>query len=837
MQKLILFFTVLTFSIFVQANQAPSYGPLDSLLTRLYQTERFNGTVLYAEKGKILYKKAFGIADIRTGQHLQTNSSFNLASVSKQFVAVSILILYDQGKLKLDDPIKKYLPELPYDSVTIRQLLTHTSGIPEYFDLFQLYRGTLDTLNNETLVAILALHKPATEFAPGTRWNYCNTNYVLLANIIERISKLAMNEFFRQYISVPLGLKETYVYNVLMPAIPANHVYGFKKTNGVKQLYDLTNLDGVTGDGNIYSSVEDLYRWEQSLYTEKLVKKETMMQAFQPVRLKDGSTYPYGFGWGIKKEHEEFRHTGSWQGFKTMICRDIKTNRTLIVLSNGNSSYGNKYASAWFDGLPITIPSLQLISNVSVIDGSGTPARNASVRIEGTKIIEVGNLAILPGEEKIDGGGKVLAPGFIDSHSHIGGSLREHPEALADISQGITTIVSGQDGYGSYVDSIKKGIERIPVAINVATYTGHTALREQAMGEGQLNRPATDAELEKMKQLLSGELAKGSLGLSTGLEYQGAYFSSRNEVLQLARVTAAAHGRYISHIRSEDINLAEALDEIINIGRIARLPVQVSHIKIALKDEWGTSPAILAELQEARSQGIDITADCYPYDYWHSTLKVLFPKTDYTNPVSAQYAVDHTFDPDHSVLARFAPEPSYAGKTISEIAALRKETPAKTLMGLIAEADVFEKLHPESEGVEGIMAKSMTDDDVVNFLSWANTNICSDGSNGGHPRGYGSFTRVLGHYVREKKIMSLESAIQKMTSLSAEHTGISNRGLIAAGYFADLVLFDPETVKDNADIKNSKALSTGIEKVWVNGVCVYEHMQPTKKFPGMFVSR
>lgn len=478
-----------------------------------------------------------------------------------------------------------------------------------------------------------------------------------------------------------------------------------------------------------------------------------------------------------------------------------------------------------------------LITNIVLIDGMGTPGRLASVRISGNQILEVGDLKSLPGEEKIDGKGFVLAPGFIDSHSHIGGSLAKYPEALADLNQGVTTIVSGQDGYGSYVDSIKSGIERKPIAINIATYTGHTDLREKVLGHDQLNRPATDLEIAKMQSILSSELKKGSLGLSTGLEYEGAYFSSRNEVLELAKTAAAEKSRYISHIRSEDIALTDALEEIINIGREAKIPVQISHIKLALKDDWGKSSQILAQLETARLNGIDITADCYPYEFWHSTLRVLFPKTDYSNPVSAQYAVDHTFDPTQSILIRFAPNTGYAGKTISEIAALRKETPAKTLMGLIAEADAYEKLHPDANGVEAIVAKSMTDIDVVNFLAWANTNICSDGSNGGHPRGFGSFTRVLGKYVREKKIMSLETAIQKMTSLSAEHVGIKNRGVIAAGYYADLVLFNPLTIQDNANFKDSKALSDGIEMVWVNGVCVYKNKKSTHQFPGTFIGR
>jgi N-acyl-D-aspartate/D-glutamate deacylase len=480
-----------------------------------------------------------------------------------------------------------------------------------------------------------------------------------------------------------------------------------------------------------------------------------------------------------------------------------------------------------------------IITNVWLIDGTGTPARKANVSFTTYMIEEVTNKPFKTEnyDNVIDGNGWVLAPGFIDTHSHIVGSLEKYPEALADVSQGVTTIVSGQDGYGSYVDSIKEGIARKPVAVNIATYTGHTDLRVKVMGKNRLNKPASEKEIADMQALLLSELKKGSLGLSTGLEYEGAYFSSKNEVIQLAKTAASENGRYISHIRSEDVDLVNALTEIMEIGKQAKIPVQISHIKIALKDMWGRSTIVIPWLQEARLEGIDITADCYPYEYWHSTLKVLFPKTDYTNLESAQFAVDHTFDPTQSILIRFAPNLKYAGKTISEIADMRKETPAQTLMGLIAEADVYEKAHPDASGVEAIIAKSMIDEDVINFLTWPNTNICSDGSNGGHPRGYGSFTRVLGNYVRDKKIMPLEIAIQKMTSLSAEHIGIKKRGIIAMGFKSDFVLFDPATVKDNASFTDSKALSDGIKMVWVNGVCVYKDKKSTNQYPGKFISR
>ena len=838
MRKLGLFFLSVFLSTILIAQKSADFKNLDSILNILNKTDRFNGAVLYAEKGKVLYKKAFGVTDHRSNQTLTTQSAFNLASVTKQFICMGIMMLKEKGLLQYDDDCKKYIPELPYDGISIRNLMTHTSGITEYFDVFQRYKTPLDTLSNEKMIRLYATVKPPLDFATGSKWTYCNTNYVLLVSIIERISKQPVDLFIKKNITAPLGLKDTYVYQILMPAIPANHVYGFEQVGDKKKLNDLTPFDGVVGDGNIYSSVEDLYRWEQSLNTEKLVKKATMDEALQPVKLNDGTTYPYGFGWFIEQEkNQQYSHTGGWVGFTNLIYRDVKNNRTIISLSSGSNGAANSITRKFINRLPLEIPVGFLINNVQLIDGTGTPATNTAVRVQGKIIVAVGNLSPFEGETVIDGEGKILAPGFIDSHSHLAGSLSKYPEALAALNQGITTIVSGQDGDSDPVDSIKAEIKRIPAAINVATYTGHSTIREKIMGTKNLGRPATNEELEKIKLILKDELSKGSLGLSTGLEYEAGFYSSRNEVIELAKVTAAAKGRYISHIRSEDINMTDAIDEIIQIGREAKLPVQISHIKIALKDDWGTAPKLLATLQNARAEGIDITADCYPYTFWNSTIRVLFPKKDFTSLAGATYATDHLFDPEGSILVRFAPDTLYKGKTVAAVAKLRNETPAQTLLYLIASAAEYEQQHPDANGIETIMGKSMTDADIISFLSWGNTNICSDGANGGHPRGYGSFTRLLYYYVKEKKIMSWENAIHKMTVLSAEHVGITNRGIIAPGYFADMVLIDPATVKDNSSIQNPKALSDGILKVWVNGVMVYKEKASLQKFPGEFVGR
>lgn len=479
-----------------------------------------------------------------------------------------------------------------------------------------------------------------------------------------------------------------------------------------------------------------------------------------------------------------------------------------------------------------------LITDVRIIDGTGIPAYPGSVRMQGNRILAVGNLQPLPGETVIRGENQFLCPGFIDAHSHHYSSLKAFPGAAATNNQGITTIVIGQDGSSYPIDTLRNWMSRNKVAVNVASYTGHTTLREQVMGEDQLLRSATPKEITTMQQILYEEMKKGSLGLSTGLEYEPAFFSSKEEVLLLASTAASMQGRYISHIRSEDVTLSDALNEIIQIGRATGIPVQISHIKIAQRSQWNTSAAILQQLQQARHEGVNITADVYPYTFWNSTLKVLFPSRNYTSLADATLAVTQLCDPEGSIMVHFAPIPTYEGKSLSQIAQLRKESPAQTLINLITLANTFRKEHPDFEGsVETIMGKSMTEKDVRNFIAWPYAVICSDGGNGGHPRGYGAFTRVLSQYVRQQPLLPVETAVYKMTGLTAQHLGLQKRGIIAPGYYADLVLFNLQKVKDNATIQNGKALSEGIEKVWIGGKITWQQQKSTGNLPGVFITK
>jgi len=798
----------------------------DSALTKLYERRLFNGTVLIAEKGKVLYKKAFGVAGAGA-KPLTIDAAFNLASVSKQFFAMMVMMLKEQGKLQYDDPVQKYLPSFPYPAISLRHLMNHTSGLPEYFDIAERYRSLLDTLTNESMLALLAAKKPALVFTPGEKFVYCNTNYTTLASVIAKISGIACDKFFEERIARPLRLTNTYIYNITMKSYPPSRVFGFQYKKGKAVADDLLWLDGIVGDGNVYSTAEDLYKWDQALYTDKLVKQSTFKEAITPGKLNDGTFTSYGFGWGIKKDEEGVQHTGSWVGFRTFIDRFTKNNQTLIILDNDGNSGSFRIVENILLGKPYHIPQSQLITNIQLIDGTGTAAKKAAVRIIDDKIDDVGDLTPFKDETVTDGRGFILAPGFIDSHSHHERGLDKGPAGIAATNQGITTIVIGQDG-GSYpVDTLKERLRQHPVSINIATYTGHASLREMVMKKDLL-RAADSTEVAAMKKILREDINKGSLGLSTGLEYEEGFYSTRDEVIDLAKETAAAGGRYISHIRSEDVNLETSIEEIINIGREAKLPVQISHCKIAMRSKWGNSAGILAQLQRARSEGIDITADCYPYTMWSSTPRVLFPKKDFDNAASALYATQELFDPSASVMTWFPANKNYEGKTVSEIAKLNNETDAQALMRIIREA---------GDKGAAIAGASMLDDDVINFLQWNYTNICSDGADGGHPRGYGAFTRVLGRYVRNKKIMPLETAVYKMTGLTAEHLGIKNRGMVVPGYFADLVLFDPATVNDNSTMTDSKALSSGIAMVWVNGKIVYKDQKATKEYPGVFISR
>lgn len=326
-------------------------GEVDTLLTDLCKQGQFNGAVLISKNGKVVFKKACGIANTDKKTPLTTATPFNLASVAKQFTAMAIMILEEKGKLKYDDSIAKYLPELEhYKAVTIRRLLNHTGGFMEYEELFEKYKwDTSKTVDNNDLIALLKKQQPALLFEPGSKFMYSNTGYVLLGSIIQKASGQPFEIFLKQNIFDPLGMKNSFAYNLNMKQCPAERAMGFIMRDSTPSLFDLTYLDGVMGDGNVYCSADDLFIWDQALYTEKLVKKATLALAFTPGKLNNGTSTDYGFGWGLSGDQKSVRHQGAWVGFRTFIYRDMSTNSALIILDNSTNRYFSQIIRTFFE--------------------------------------------------------------------------------------------------------------------------------------------------------------------------------------------------------------------------------------------------------------------------------------------------------------------------------------------------------------------------------------------------------------------------------------------------------------------------------------------------------
>ena len=478
-----------------------------------------------------------------------------------------------------------------------------------------------------------------------------------------------------------------------------------------------------------------------------------------------------------------------------------------------------------------------LIVNATLVDGTGAPPRAAAVRIAGDRIAAVGDLEVEPGEELVDARGLVLAPGFVDTHSHADIGLWEHRDALASVSQGITSAIVGQDGGSPYpLEAFFDRLEREGAAINVGSYVGFGTLRSEVLGE-DFRRPATAGEIERMRVLLRAEMQAGGLGLGSGLDYDPDIYSSTDELIALAREAAAHGGRYMSHIRGEDSALWEAIDEVLTIGREAQLPVQISHIKLALRSDHGRAQRLIDILDAARDAGVDVTADIYPYTYWQSTLTVMFPDRDFENLETARFALSELTTPEGAYLGDFAPNPEYEGKTLREVAELRGIDPATALVQLIRESLAYEE-QTGDEDVESLIAIGMDEADVERLMRWPHTNLGTDGDlDGAHPRGFGCYPRFLGRYVRERGVMDLATAVHKSSGLAAAHVGIRDRGVIRPGVFADLVLFDAERIVDRATPQEPHAVSVGVHRVWVNGEVVFADGRTTGRLPGRVIRR
>lgn len=471
--------------------------------------------------------------------------------------------------------------------------------------------------------------------------------------------------------------------------------------------------------------------------------------------------------------------------------------------------------------LPVVV-----IVNAQVADGTGAALRKASVRIEGDRIGAVGDFEPAQGERVIDAAGLVLAPGFIDIHNHSEAGLERDPLATSQIAQGITTVILGLDGDSPW--PVRPWLEQRrlnPTSLNLALMVGHATVREQVMRK-DYRRTARPAEISQMAKLVEQAMGEGAIGVSSGVEYEVASYSDTDELVAVA-VAAAKHGGfYMTHVRDEADKSFASLDEEIAIGERAHIPVEHSHIKLGTVKVWGKAPEYIRVIEAARRRGVDFTADCYPYDAWNSTIKVLVPDKQYENPKSVAKALADVGGAGHVTITAFPPNRSYEMHTLEQLAKSAAISPVQMFIRVIREGD--------AGGADAdVIGQSMTEPDIKAFYQQPWVMVASDGGIGSdHPRGAGTFPRVLGLYVREKKWLTLPEAIRKMTSLPAKRLGWKDRGTIQPGAFADLVLFNPDTVADRATFAQPAVLPAGIEKVFVNGEVVWSDGKPTGVRPG-----
>lgn len=467
-----------------------------------------------------------------------------------------------------------------------------------------------------------------------------------------------------------------------------------------------------------------------------------------------------------------------------------------------------------------------VVVNARVIDGTGAPSRSAAVRVVDGRIREVGALTPGQGETVVDAAGLVLAPGFIDVHNHSTEGLLTEPEAATQVSQGITTLVVGQDGSSPWpiADYLAK-LRAAPPAVNVVTAVGHATVRQQVMGD-DYRRAARPDEVSRMAALVEQGMREGATALSSGLEYEVGSYATTDEVVALARVAAGYGGFYISHIRDEADKAFDAMREVVTIAEQAKLPVQNTHVKLGTVNVWHKAAEAIRLFDEARARGLDVTADVYPYEAWSSTITVLIPSKRYDDPEAVARGLADVGGAANILITRHAAHPEYEFRTLADIAKSRGVTPVAQFIAIV------------KDGGASVVCTAMVDDDIRAFATWPHAMFSSDGGIGmRHPRGAGSFPRVLGRFVRERQWLTLEEAIRKMTSLPAARLALEDRGVVRPGAWADLVLFDPATVIDRSTFSDPFTLATGIRTVWVNGAVVWDEPRTTGARPGRVIAR
>ena len=492
-----------------------------------------------------------------------------------------------------------------------------------------------------------------------------------------------------------------------------------------------------------------------------------------------------------------------------------------------------------------------IIRGARVQDGAGSPWFKADVAIQGDTIAAIGNLNGLTAKATVNASGLTLAPGFIDTHSHSIRAIFTVPSAENLIRQGVTSVIEGPDGSSPL--PVRPFLEKLAATkfgINFGLMVGHGTIRREVMGTQ--NRHATADEIERMKELARQAMLDGAFGLSTGLFYVPGNYAPTEEVIELAKVIAPLGGLHTSHMRDEAAGVLDSVRETIRIGEEGGLPTQVTHHKIIGKANWGKSADTIRLVEEARLRGVDATIDQYPYTASSTGTAALFPQwsqaggakslaerlnaPDQRAKIKAEIMnrIENDRgggDPKNVVMASCGFDRSLAGKNLAEITKARGR---EVTIANAAETAIEIQLAGGCSAIYHAIAEK----DIENILRNPNTMVASDGGiiefgrDVPHPRSYGTFARVLGRYVRERKVIPLEEAVRKMSGLPAQRFRLYDRGLIRPGMKADLVLFDPSTVADKADFTNPHQYAVGVHSVWVNGVAELQAGKMTGQLAG-----
>ena len=490
-----------------------------------------------------------------------------------------------------------------------------------------------------------------------------------------------------------------------------------------------------------------------------------------------------------------------------------------------------------------------VIAGGQVIDGTGAPARRADVAINAGRIAAVGTIARTAAREIIDAAGLIVAPGFIDVHTHAD-DLVEQPRAENFVRMGVTTIIAGNCGSSSLdVGTALAEIEQAGASVNFATLIGHNTVRREVMGTA--NRAPTIPELARMKALVWRAMADGAVGLSTGLQYVPGTYAQTAEIIELARVAGNEGGVYASHMRNEGTALEDAVTETIRVGELSGCRVQISHLKVDSPSRWGASAKALALIDAARKRGIVVEADQYAYTAASSSLGIRFPSwaleggqpqiTARLNDAVAWAKIKDEIrgllaerglaDLSFAVVASYRADPSLNGLSMQQVAARLKGSESVDAQ-LEAARDMM------LAGGASMVYHFMSNQDIERIMKHPMVGFASDssvvplGEGIPHPRGYGNNPRVLGEYVRVRKVITLEEAVRKMTSLPADQFRLVDRGRIAKGGFADIVIFDRATISDAATFDKPHAYPRGIPFVFVNGTLIVKNGEHTGAKPG-----